>query len=337
MKRLLAGLLIVLVAAGAVFALRERRDPVTSRTEYLMDTVVEIKVAEKDSPKVQQALDRAFQEMKRLNKLLSSYDPKSDVSRINKNAGIRAVKVSRDTFEVISESLRYYRLSDGALDITVGPLVRLWGIGSDKQHIPSQNDIRRILPLVNARNIKINKEASTVKLLKKGMSIDLGAIAKGYAVDSAARIIDESSISSALINAGSSSIRIVGKRRDGHPWRIGVEDPRAENRLLGVLELTEGSVGTSADTQRFFIRNGQRYHHIIDPGTGLPARGTRAITVLCRSAAEADALSTAMFVMDLPKALQLARDLPGVKIIGVDDKGKVRKTKGFPRMMTIEE
>jgi len=240
-----------------------------------------------------------------IENLMSVNIPSSDISRINAAAGTEKVQVHKDTFFVIERAVFFARLGGGAFDPTVGPLVSLWGIGDLNERIPSREEIEQALPLINWRNIFLDSETCSVYLSKKGMALDLGAIAKGYATDEAAKIIKNAGINRAIVDLGGNIITIgTNKNR---PWRIGIQKPgTSRGETVGVLQITEKTVVTSGSYERFFIENDRHYHHLFSPFTGYPAKtGLLSVTIITNISMNADALSTAVFVLGYEKGMEL--------------------------------
>jgi thiamine biosynthesis lipoprotein len=261
-----------------------------------MGTFVEVVSPDKEAPKI------VFAEIRRIENLLSSYKPESEVSRLNA-AG--ELKVSPETFWIIKRSCEFSRASAGAFDITVAPLVDLWGFSNKNFRIPQEEEIKKVLLRVGWEKIVLQEKDNVVKFSLPGMKIDLGAIAKGYALDCAARKLKARGIKNCLINAGGQVYALGDK--SGVPWRIGIRDPR-KKEIRETLKLKNRSASTSGDYEQFFIKDGGRYAHIIDPKTGRPARsGIISVTVIAPEATSADALSTAMFVLGKEKAQALAK------------------------------
>jgi len=284
----------------------------------------------------EQALDSAVKRIHEIESLMSITIEDSDVVQINNNSGIRPVKVHEDTFYVIKTALYYSALTEGRFDITIYPIARLWGIGTENARIPSIEEIQKKLPLVNYQNVVLDEENMTVFLEKKGMGIDLGGIAKGFAADEAARIFKEAGIKHAIINMGG-SITTIGSRPDGSTWRIGVRNPRAQNddlEHMAIIESKGTSILSAGDYERYIVDvhtdTGVRYHHIFDPFTGYPAdTGIIATTVVSHSAIQADALSTAMMVMGVEKGLSMIKGIEGVEGLIITDDKKVYVTQGL--------
>jgi len=278
-------------------------------TKFLMSTIAKITVVGKGTD-FQQAIDLAFDEIRRIDDLMNVYSEDSEISRINASAGKSAVAVSADTLKVINQSLKFAHLTDGALDITVAPLINLWGFDGGSNRVPSDDELRETLPLVDYTKILVDEDRSTV-MLPKGMRIDVSGIAKGYAVDRAIQMLKDSGIRNALVNAGG-DIYALGSRSGEKSWRIGIRHPRDNADLLGVLELKDKAVATSGDYENFFEADGKRYCHIIDTRTGRPVEGIMSVTIVANSAAEADALATAVFPMGADDGMKLIESLAGV-------------------------
>lgn len=277
----------------------------------------------------QQALEEAADRILEIENRMSITIKDSDVARINANAGLKPVKVHEDTFYVIKTALYYSELTYGKFDITIYPIARLWGIGTDNARVPDKAEIQNLLPLVDYRNVILDEENMTVFLENKGMGIDLGGIAKGYAADEVAKIFEEAGIEHAIINMGG-SITTIGGRPNKTPWRIGVRNPRMEDgdpEHIAVIEARDMSILSAGDYERFiagvYSETGVRYHHIFDPSTGFPAAaGVIATTVVSRSAIEADALSTAMLIMGVEEGLSVIEDIEGAEGLAITyDKG----------------
>jgi thiamine biosynthesis lipoprotein len=256
----------------------------------------------------------------------------SDVSRINGASGIAPVRVHDDVFTVIERALYFARLSEGAFDPTVEPLVFLWDIGGDNQRVPSQIEIMLTLPLVNWQDVELDAEEKTVFLKRKGMGLDLGAIAKGYAADEAAAIIARRGIKRAIIDLGGNII-VYGEKADKSPWRVGIQHPLDERgAYIGVLQIAAGTnktIVTSGVNERYFTQDGKRYHHIFSPATGFPAdTGLLSVTIIADNSMDADGLSTAAFVLGWEKGSALIESLPGTEAVFIFEDLSVKKTDG---------
>ncbi|MCK4822143.1 FAD:protein FMN transferase [bacterium] len=283
-----------------------------NESSLLMGTVAEITVQHKDPTVARKVIQHAFDEGKRIENLLSIYKKESEISMVNLKAGLEEVKVSEDSLYVIEKALYYSELSDGVFDITVGPLIELWGFRNGEKKVPDKTEIEKILALVNYKNLSINREKSTVKLEKPGMQIDLGGIAKGYAVDSMIGVLKRGGIKEAIVNAGG-DIYALGNPAGKSRWHIGIRNPRNHSGIEDVIELKNSAIVTSGDYEKFFFEGGKRYSHIIDPRTGVPASAIRSVTVTAPTATEADALATALFVLGEEEGKKLIKQLENVE------------------------
>lgn len=260
----------------------------------------------------------------------------SELTRVNAAAGIEPVQVSADTWKVLDEALRLARLSEGSFDPTIGPLVAAWGIGTESPRVPAPEEIAALLKLVDYHRVRLDPDSRTVFLQDKGMALDLGGIAKGYAADEAARICRERGVQAAVLDLGGNIYTIGSKTlEDGskRPWSIGLQKPGLERgTVLGILKSTDATLVTSGDYERFFEFEGKRYHHILDPHTGYPAQSGLVQTSIfsTRSSMTCDALSTALFVLGLDKGMELIETLPDYSALVVTDKQQMLASRSFP-------
>jgi Membrane-associated lipoprotein involved in thiamine biosynthesis len=266
--------------------------------------------------------------------------PSSDVSRINAAAGISPVNVHKDTFKVIERAIFFAEISNGAFDPSVGPLVSLWGIGGDNARVPSREEIDNTLPLINWRYVELDETAHSVFLKRKGMALDLGAIAKGYAADEAAAIIKNAGVKRAIIDFGG-NIVTLGEKKDKSPWKVGIQNPvKRRGIYFGVLRLdTEGkqTVVTSGAYERFFETDGERYHHILSTVTGYPVKnGLLSVTVIASDSTDADALSTSLFALGYEKGIKLLDSFRETEAVFVFEDNSVRVTPGANFRVTDE-
>ncbi len=307
--------------------------PSPSHSAYLfkyhqvaMGTVVEITLVAEEQDAAQKAASRAFQEIKRVEYLMNPWIESSDVTRINRSAGEKGVNVSPETIEVIKRAQEVSKLSEGGFDITVGPLVQLWRKARERGMPPEMEEVKENLNLVNFRDLKIHY-GGNVSLRKKGMNIDLGGIAKGYAVDRAFELLKGLGFRNLVVNAGG-DLRVGGSKSDG-PWSIGVQHPRSPEKILARISVSDTALATSGDYEKFFIHQGKRYHHILNPKTGFPAEGCQSVTILHKEGTTADALATAIFVLGPEKGYALCQRLEGVDCLIVDKEGNVTLSPGL--------
>ncbi len=296
-------------------------------SRMLMGTIVEITVMDETTGS-DKAVKAAFAEIKRLEALLSSYMPTSDVSMVSKNAGASAIKVSPEVIEVVEAALAVAELSNGAFDPTIGSLAPLWGFSAESGKAPERSDVNKLLPLVNYRKVTLDKAAQTIGLKERGMTLNLGGIAKGYIVGKAARTLQENGVRRGIIKAGG-DMTIFQNEASEKPMTIGIQHPRESGKLLGEAFVVNGAVATSGDYERYFMADGARYHHIIDPKTGFPATLAQSATVIAKDPVTADGLSTAVFVMGPEAGMALIERLADTEAIIVDAHGRVKVSSGF--------
>lgn len=296
------------------------------RTAFLMGTLVEITVADAPSQNNQEAITQAFAEMARIENLMSDQRPDSDVSRLNHESGGAWVTISPETLEVIQRSLYWGERSSGALDITIGPVVELWNFDEETQKIPDTSQLSMATALVDYKTIEMKE--GKVRLANPGMALHLGAIGKGYAVDRAVDILKKAGIQNALVNAGG-DLMVIGSRGHQHPWRVGLQHPRKPEAMLASMTLSGKAIATSGDYQRYFIRDDIRYHHILNPDSGMPARDITSATVIADNVMDADALATAIFVLGAEKGMKLIESLAGVEGMILTEAGPPQFSEGF--------
>lgn len=304
------------------------------RSGVAMDTTISLRATGKEA---KEAVDESFQRIEQLDKLASAQDPSSDVSKINAAAGKAYVQVDPAVYEMIDFAKTYSEKTQGEWDISVGIMTNLWQIGNEGQHVPSAEEIQAALQLVNYKDILLRPEDHSVMLAKSGMVIDLGGVAKGYAVDEIRKIYEKHHIESGLINMGSSSMYALGKNSKGKAWNIGMKHPRSDKKdeYLGIIAIENQSLSTSGDYERYFIQDGVRYCHIFDPRTGRPAdSGVMSDSIVINNDVEhagmlSDILTTVVFVLGPQKGLEFINGIPGIEceITGTD--GAIYMTQGF--------
>jgi len=266
----------------------------------LMGTIWEITSPDKQAGAI------VFSEAGRIEQLLSKYIPSSEISKLNR---LGKLKVSAETFYIIKKSREFYQLSQGAFDITVAPLVDLWGFTDQEFQMPSDDKIQAVLKLVGNDKIILQEKDNVVEFKIPGMKIDLGAIAKGFALDCAVKKLKENNISSCLINAGGQVYALGDKF--GTPWKVAIRGAN-KSEIAGSFELKNKSASTSGNYEQFFFKDGRRYCHIIDPRTGYPAEsGITSVTVLDEQGLVADVLSTSIFVLGKKDAQEILKKFPG--------------------------
>jgi thiamine biosynthesis lipoprotein len=322
MNRLVLAAGLAILALSAAAASSQKEEKVFVRSRYLMGTTVEIKARGEDGPRTQAAINEAYDEIARIEALMSHWRDDSDLARVNAGAGRTPVKVPPEMLEVVKRAIGVSRVTGGTFDITVESVSRLWRIEEEEPRIPKPEEIEGALGQVGYRHIHIDEEKGTIYLDQPGVRIGLGGIAKGYAVDRAMGKLRVRGIRSAMIAAGG-DMALQG--RDGQaPWRIAIKDPRRPWRNIGWFHASDTTVHTSGDYERFTTLKGKRYHHILDPRRGYPASGAQAVTLVTPDGTLGDALCTGVFVLGATEGLRLVESLPEVDALVIDSKGKIR-------------
>ena len=294
------------------------------KTRELMDTFVTITVIDSDSEKAEVAIQLAFNEIERVERLLSAYQNGSEVFQLNEQGFLN--NASNDLIYNLKKSRYYSELSDGAFDITVQPILELYSDSfENKKRPPTSEEINETLKLIGYQNIEV--KGNSIKFLKKGMKITPGGIAKGYAVDRAMELLQENGIKHALINAGG-DIRAIGEKENNKPWQIALENPRNKSEYITIIYLDNCSVATSGDYERYFDPE-KTFHHIVNPKTGYSATELMSVTIITKKAIDADALATAVFALGPEKGKQLIENLGGVEGLLITPERKIIKSSGF--------
>jgi thiamine biosynthesis lipoprotein len=293
-----------------------------------MGTLCEMTAYAADEALAERAFERAFEEMDRLEALTTSWRDTSEVSRINAAAGQEAVAVSPETLAIIEKSLWVSQLTGGAFDITVGVFKGLWRFDEDNDGgLPDPREVKKRHKLVSWHDVIVDHQARTVKLRRPGQRINLEGLAKGYIVDAAVRAIRAAGLKDFIVKAGGDLFAAGRRERD---WRVGIQDPRGPHgQIIFELSVTDQAFNTSGDYERFTIRDGVRYHHILDARTGFPARATRSVTLLARDAFTADALDTAIFAVGPERGMQIIEELPDLEGVIIDADNHVRISSGL--------
>lgn len=307
-----------------------------SRTELVLGTTVTITIYD-DVPNgvFKAAFDRVREIESKMSTSEQDYDS-TELMEVNRNAGVAPVKVSEDTLHVVENGLRFAELSGGLFDITIEPLVDLWGIGTESEQIPGEEEISELLPLIDFRNVTVDSEAQTIFLSEDGMGIDVGGIAKGYAADDVARILTERGVEHAILDFGG-NIVTLGTKPDGSKWRIGIQSPgEGRGDYLGIATTGPKTIVTSGNYERFFIEDGTRYHHILHPETGYPARsGLDSVTIVTDRSMAADALSTATYIMGLEEGMEFVEGLSAIEAIFVTHEQEVYLSSGMDEIFSV--
>jgi thiamine biosynthesis lipoprotein len=311
---------------------------VVTATHGSMGTVIAITVQAADEPRTRNVMDEAFREFDRIDALMTTWTKTSDVSRLNAAAGNgKPVKLSAEVLHILDVSRETSRLSDGAFDITVGSFSGVWKFDEDKDGtIPAAELVESRQKLVGWKDLVLDLKKGTARLKKKGQRVTLGGIAKGYAVDRASAILKKHGFQHFIVQAGG-DMYVAGKRGDRR-WRVGIRDPRSASRedFFAYAEVEDRTFSTSGDYERFVVKDGKRYHHILDPRTGMPANACRSVTVMAKDALTADRWSKAFFVLGPEKGMALLGKLGDVEVVIIDKDNKVHVSKGLEGKLIIK-
>jgi FAD:protein FMN transferase len=325
---------LVLIALAAIGGCRNRAREaapaaLVERVGVAMGSDLRLTAWAADQAAARSAFDAVFSDFDRLDALMSVWRPGSDVLRINAAAGVHAEPASADVRAALHAARQISEWTGGKCDVTFGALSDVWKFDHDQDNtIPDPAAIRARLPLIGYRQIEIDDAAGTVFLKRKGMRIHLGGIGKGYAVERAMTLLRRAGLRDFMIQAGGDLY--VGGKKDGRPWRLGINDPRGPaGRSFATIDLTDGTFSTSGDYARAFMKDGVRYHHILDPADGQPARGCRSVTIVADSPLLADGLSTGVFVMGPVAGMALIERLPHVEGVIVTAKNEVLVSSGL--------
>ncbi len=323
------------VVPPASVAVQSPQHVMVKRSQMLMGTLAFVTAGAPNEQIAQEAAGAGLAEIRRLEELLSTWIPTSDLSRANAEAGRAGVAVSVETLDLLTVSLEIARLTEGAFNVVIGPAVEAWGF-PEHPRLPQQARLNTIRPLVDLSQLEVNEEAGTVYLRREGMRVDVGGIGKGFAADMAADVMRQAGATSGVI-AISGDIKTFGRMPDGERFLFGIQHPRVEGELLGRLELEDEAVSTAGDYQRYFVQDGVRYHHILDPVTLVPARFCQSVTVVAKDGVWADGLDTGIFVMGPERGMALVERLPDVEAVMVDQAGRVVVSSGLKSRLVLLE
>ena len=299
------------------------------RTERLMGNSFEITVVAHDENWAKQKIDLAVAEIKRIEKLLTTFDENSQTNKINKNAGIGSVKVDKEVFDLIQRSLKISGITDGAFDITYGSIdKRLWNFDKTMTSLPDETTAKSMVRLINYCNVILNKDECSVMLKEKGMRIGFGGIGKGYAAEMAKALLKKEGVKSGIVNA-SGDLTTWGLQADNTPWTIGIANPDNAHLPFSYLNITDMAVATSGNYEKYIKINGKKYSHTINPKTGLPVTGIKSVTIISPNAEIADAMATPVTIMGIKAGINLINQIPHLACIIIDDNNKIYSSKNI--------
>ena len=307
------------------------------RSQYLMGTLVFVTGVAQDEATAKNAVAAGLAEIRRIEQFMSTWIPASELSKVNVAAGKHPVPVSPENMEVLKASLHMAALTEGGFNIAVGPAVAAWNV-SQEGRIPSQAELDAVRPFISLENVVLDETANTVFLKRAGMKIDVGGIGKGYTADLVVEVMQKAGATAGVV-ALSGDIKTFGRMPDQQRFVFGIQHPRQEQGvILGRIELENEAVSTAGDYQRFIMKDGVRYHHILDPSTLQPARGCQSVTIIAKDGVMADGLDTGIFVMGLEKGMALIESLSDVEGVIVDHQGKINVSSGLKsRLISLSE
>jgi thiamine biosynthesis lipoprotein len=295
----------------------------------LMGNRFEITVVADDSTWANECIADAVKEIRRIEKLFTTFDESSQTNLINRNAGIAPVKVDKEVYDLIKRSKKISALTQGSFDITYGSIdKRLWNFDKTMTKLPDPKTAKQLVRLINYRNVMLNENDGTVFLREKGMRIGFGGIGKGYAAERAKSLLQQKGVESGIINAAG-DLTAWGSQPNGEPWTIGIADPNTARKAFSFLEIRNTSIATSGNYEKFVLIEGKKYSHTIDPKTGLPVTGIKSVTIICPNAEIADAMATPVMVMGIKTGLDMLNQMNGIAGIIIDDNDKIYTTKNI--------
>jgi FAD:protein FMN transferase len=319
-------ILVIIIFIVVYFTGRNKKVTIVEEFQ-LFGTSIQLKLYGKSG---KLAMEEAINKLQDINKKMSVFNELSEISMINRKAGVSSQEVSKDTYFVIKKAMEYSELSEGTFDPTIRPIVSLWNIGKDTARVPDKTEIDNILKLVNFKDIILSKKDNNIGLRHKGQAIDVGGIAKGYAADEVKRIFKKYKIKSALINLGG-NIVALGKKSDETLWNVGIQNPHdVRGEYVGIISVENKSVVTSGNYERYFTSNGRTYHHIIDPKTGYPSESEIiSATIISEKSLDGDGLATGVYIMGLEKSIKLIESLEGIDAIFITENKEIYVTSGI--------
>ena len=294
----------------------------------MLGSPFEMTVVAKDSVQGNEFIDLAVAEVKRIENLISDWIPTTQISQVNKNAGIKPVKVDKEVFDLVSRAIKVSQITSGAFDISYASMDRIWKFDGSMKAMPTEEAIKKSVSKIGYKNIVLDPKEQTIFLKNEGMKLGLGGIGQGYIADKVKELLFSKGCVSGIVNV-SGDINAWGKQPDGKPWTVGIVNPLNKNKIFATFPLENSAVETSGSYEKFVIFNGIRYAHIIDPRTGYPVQGVVSVSVFAKQTEIADALATGIFVLGVEVGLDLVNQLKGIQCIIVDDKGKIHSSKGI--------
>jgi thiamine biosynthesis lipoprotein len=305
------------------------------RSGYVLGTLINLR-AYGNAPEA--AIEEAFEKLNDIDDKMSAFKENSEISKINSGAGLKAESVSNDTYFVVKKALEYSKILEGTFDPTIRPLVKLWGIGTKQEKIPQKVEIENTLEFVNYNDVLLEEKNNSIILRKENQALDVGGIAKGFAADEVRNIFVKHMVKSALIDLGG-NIFALGNKIDNTPWRVGIQNPfKSRGEFIGILSVVNKSIVTSGNYERYFMKDGRRFHHIIDPKTGYPSESKIiSATIVSDDSIDGDGLSTGIYILGVEKSLRIIESIEGVEAILVTEDKKVYTTSGINKIFILTD
>ena len=322
--------IIFLILLLLFFSCSQKQTSVkVSKTDFAMGTIIQITVLDSSKQAAHNAIEQAFQEINRVGNLFYKGNPESPIYKFNHRSG-NSVKMPQEVFDLILRADRISRKTKGGFDMTIEKLLPLYDFSGDSLRPPQKSLVDSLIQYVGYNHLEFDPTTNTITSQREGLALATGGNAKGYAVDRAIHILDSLGVSGALVNAGG-DLRVLPRSRK--KWRVGIQNPSQPNQTIGIIALDSGAVTTSGDYEQYFNYNGKRYHHIINPKTGYPARASRSVTVIAPSTELADALATGLFILGYEEGLKALDSFPDCEAFWVDSSESYHKSSGFARYL----
>jgi thiamine biosynthesis lipoprotein len=317
-----------------IFTTGKYEKPEVIKNSYALGTIINLRAY---GNKAEKAIDEAIEKLNDIDDKMSAFKEESEISKINFKAGTSLEEiVSKDTYFVVKNAVEYSEILEGTFDPTIRPLVKLWSIGTKEEIIPEKLQIEETRKLVNYKDVLLNENKNSIMLKQKKQALDVGGIAKGFAADEVRDIFYKHNVKSALIDLGG-NIFALGSKEDGSPWRVGIQNPfKPRGEYVGILSVKNKSVVTSGNYEKYFMKDGQRFHHIIDPKTGYPSQSKIiSATIISDNSIDGDGLSTGIYILGIDKAMKIMETIAGVEAIFITEDKKIYKTSGVNKEILI--
>lgn len=319
----------------AIFITGKHESNEISKSSYALGTLINLKAY---GNKAEEATKKSIDRLDDIDDKMSAFKENSEISKINYSSGISETNVSSDTYFVVKKAIEYSKILEGTFDPTIRPLVKLWSIGTKEEKIPMEAEIRAAMKLVNCSDLILDENNTSIMLKHKNQALDVGGIAKGFAADEVRDIFLKHNIKSALIDLGG-NIFALGSKQDNTPWKVGIQNPfNSRGEFLGILSVENKSIVTSGNYERYFMKDGKRFHHIIDPKTGYPSESKIiSATIISDNSIDGDGLSTGIYILGVDKALKIIDAIEGIDAIFVTEDKKVYMTSGVKDIFMLTD